>query len=80
MAMLTQAQADAVYRAMVALNNVGGIIHARLPLTGGVGRHLVVLEEVMTDDIVVSLHVGGACQGSERYVNQNAFAEAYKLD
>jgi hypothetical protein len=77
---LTQAQADAVFGAMVQLNNIGGIIHARIPLTGGVGRHIIVMEEIMSDDIVVSINIGGANQGSERYTDQNAFAKAYGLD
>jgi hypothetical protein len=80
MSMLTQAQAESVFGAMVQLNNVGGILHARLPLAGGLGRHIIVMEEIMSDDIVVSLYVGGANQGSERYANQNAFAAAYGLD
>lgn len=77
---LTHAQAEAVFGAMVQLNNIGGIIHARIPIQGGVGRHIIVMEEIMSDDIVVSVNVGGANQGSERYVNQNAFAEAYGLE
>ena len=79
MALLTQAQADAVYRAMVALNNVSGIINVRLPV-GATGRHINVHEEVMTDDIVIQLVMEGAPYSSERYADQNAFAEAYKLD
>jgi hypothetical protein len=75
---LTQAQADAVYRAMVSLNNVSGIVDIRIPC--GNGRYAVVKEEIMSDDIIVQLHWGGAMRDSERYYNQVAFAQAYGVE
>lgn len=66
---LTQAQAEAVYSAMCALNNVGGICG---DLTLAEGLRVQWLASVTVRD--------GLSGPSEGYLNQAAFATAYGLN
>ena len=65
---LNQAQAEAVYSAMVALNNVGNICG---DLTLSEGLRVQWLESVLVRD--------GLSGPREEYRNQSAFATAYGL-
>lgn len=76
--LLNEPQAEAVYSAMVALNNVGGKISARLEDSAISARHITVTEDVT--GVFVSLFIRGAHHLSERYTDQNAFAKAYNLE
>ena len=75
---LTQAQAEAVYSAMCALNNVGGILHTRIKATPGAFIHVNKLPsghmQLWPGD------AGGNPTGPlESHHNQAAFATAYGL-
>lgn len=76
---LNESQAVAVYGAMVALNNVGGKISTRLDDSAISSRYITVTEDD-NGHVVVSLFIRGAHHLSERYADQNAFAEKYGLD
>ena len=67
---LSQAQAEAVYSAMAALNNVAGRIEC------SVGEAIRVAEMV-SGSIFVSTTTSD--MGLERYADQAAFAAAYNL-
>lgn len=67
---LNQAQAEAVYSAMCALNNVGGRLHATLEQDGAV--HVAEVRH----GIDVWVANGGPV---ENYPDQSAFATAYGL-
>jgi len=72
---LTQPQAEAVYRAMHAMNNVGATIKASIPPAEEGGRWVHV--EECADSGQITLTTGlrrVAC-----YSNQSAFAAAYGL-
>lgn len=81
---LTQAQAEAVYSAMCALNNVCGTIgEISMPAHRVKGR--VAVSEATSGEIAVRhLEFAGnpveQCVTEERYADQNAFAAAYGLD
>jgi len=66
---LSQAQAEAVYAAMVALNNVGGRVACKIQ------DHITVGQMVSGSIFVQSKLLPG-----EHYIDQAAFAEAYKLN
>lgn len=65
---LNQAQAEAVYSAMCALNNVGGK-----------ANNLHVGRAVVSADVGSAIHVYSP-EADERYPNQSAFAAAYGLN
>jgi hypothetical protein len=65
---LTKAQAEAVYSAMCALNNVGGVIG---DLTLRAGLRVQWLSSVTVRE--------GLCGSFEEYGNQAEFATAYGL-
>jgi len=68
---LNQAQAEAVYSAMCALNNVSGVIKCRIDA----------IEVVEHANRLVVVNSGcGAGYQSERYEDQAAFATAYGLN
>lgn len=69
---LNQAQAEAVYSAMCALNNVGGRIDVLIPNPGGV---IVQVQEMQHGEVWVFF----GSLGSENYADQSAFAAAYGL-
>jgi len=77
---LTTAQAQAVYAAMVALNNVGGTIKVTLPLGRGnaPARDCI---RVFEDDGMVKVNriEDFVIDSREAYDNQAAFAAAYGL-
>ena len=77
---LSQAQAEAVYSAMCALNNVGGKVDAYVPNLSNPAKkgHLVVVREMGATAIEVR---AGFAEGAERedYRNQAAFAASYGL-
>lgn len=68
---LTQAQAEAVYSAMCALNNVNMFIGAEIR---ELGRLVSVREDAMG-----RIHVEDRLSSSELYADQSAFATAYGL-
>lgn len=74
---LSHEQACAVYRAMTELNNVSGLLYARL-LSPGMTVHV---QEYLTDEVAVwsGGRPGNPVGGAERYANQREFAAAYKL-
>jgi hypothetical protein len=79
---LNPAQAKHVYDAMVTLNNISGVIHARVP--AGFGHIVTVHQEIMSDDVVVRQYMRGRGPDGEdeltlveTFADQNAFAEAY---
>lgn len=74
---LNQAQAEAVYSAMCALNNVGGRICTELQ--DRYGNEIRVLES--WDGVTVTLNTGGIVRerDSITYADQHAFATAYGL-
>ena len=70
---LNQAQAEAVYSAMCALNNVSAKVKVNLPIGGGLGIRV-------NENLGVIYITGeGWCSGRETYSNQAEFATAYKL-
>lgn len=72
---LTQAQAEAVYSAMCALNNVGAKIKASVPPSADDGKWLFIEECADSGQITLT-------QGLRRvacHANQTAFATAYGL-
>ena len=69
---LKQSQAEAVYSAMCALNNVGGRINATLNETERV-------VERISGSIYVLAWIDCDWVPREHYTDQNAFAEAYGL-
>lgn len=74
---LTQAQAEAVYSAMCALNNVG----ARVQVFGLDADGLEVRERA-NGCVVIGYLVGNARRGTvlESHADQSAFATAYGLN
>lgn len=77
MAVLSQSQFEAVYKAMTELNNVGGLLHARI-LVNDDGK-VTHIKEFMTGEINVWLgDASGNCFGTmERYANQAEFQESH---
>lgn len=75
---LTQAKAQAVYRAMCELNNIGALINVRIAM--GTNSHAVVLEDLMSDEVRVSVHSGGKVQTFETYPDQESFRSAYSVE
>lgn len=65
---LTQAQAEAVYSAMCALNNVGGCIDCRI----GYIR--------VNESAIAGILIMARGKRTERHDNQAAFAAAYGLN
>lgn len=80
--MLNPAQAEAMYSAMVALNNVGGRLHAMIDLEDENVQYLHVVEyEDKSVWVFVGSATGHRAGGSyEKYDDWNAFAAAYELD
>jgi hypothetical protein len=74
---LNQAQAEAVYSAMCALNNVGAMLRVE---TFNAHRHAVTVIEDHAG-VNVTMNIGGIVRelDRERYANQAAFAAAYGL-
>lgn len=64
---LTPAQAEAVYRAMCELNNIGGRIDARIGYTR------------VNETVSVGILVTAPGQSTEQHNDQAAFAAAYGL-
>lgn len=77
---LTKAQAEAIYSAMCALNNVGGKVDAYVPNLSNPAKkgHLVAVREMGATTVEVR---AGFDEEEERedYRNQAAFAAAYGL-
>lgn len=70
---LTQAQAEAVYSAMCALNKVGGRIHVTIDESKRVAQRI-------DSRIHVLEFLNGDWEPCEVYLGQSAFAAAYGLD
>lgn len=78
---LNKSQAEAVYSAMVALNNLGGIAGCTIPVgEPNNGRVIRVFEHESSRRIHVSYWWGGAQRDFETHEDQNAFAHAYGLE
>lgn len=74
---LTQAQAEAVYSAMCALNNVGGS-NRHIDIPGNGGENIAIVAK--TDgQVAVWLECRGLAHRAEDYADQSAFAAAYGL-
>lgn len=81
---LTAAQAQAVYSAMCALNNVGGRVNAVIPLSpsdGAVDTHTANHITALPDGriLIQGYREGERCGPLEIYPDQSAFAAAYGL-
>lgn len=76
---LNHAQAEAVYSAMVALNNVGGRVHVRIDLEDDNNAVLHACEfEDGTVQIFIGDAIGNRAGGAfEQFSTQNDFAKAY---
>lgn len=72
MNILTQAQAQAVYAAMLALNEIGAIVCTTI---GPLSKRVTV-EEFAASGYVFVNGIGA----NERYVSQSEFATAYGLN
>lgn len=77
--LLNKAQAEAVYSAMCALNNVCASAH--IDMRDGLNRNLKIREDSRDGVVTISLNVGGIVRERdvERYGSQRAFAAAYGL-
>lgn len=75
---LNQAQAEAVYSAMCALNNVGGRLSTQLPPPVG-SNTWIHIEDHFEGFGVLIRHGMGTAGKRESYDNQSAFATAYGL-
>ena len=73
---LTRAQAEAVYTAMCALNNVGGLIVATFRDNEGRG---IRVRELAGGTVRVTTDTCGHPSEQERHDNQAAFVTAYNL-
>lgn len=77
---LNKAQAEAVYSAMCALNNVGGLLHTRIKsTTPGVLFHVNELPSGHMQIWVADAIGNPTGAGHEDHKNQAAFATAYCL-
>lgn len=77
---LNPSQAEAVYRAMVALNNVYGRVYVKLP-SPKLARVLQVKENSNGTVVVgYGLHNAATADVLESYTDQNEFCAAYALD
>ena len=76
---LTPAQAQSVYDAMCALNNVNATLSAWFDISTERERDvlLVVNQEVGLDEITVTVFNCGAVVSEERYASQFDFAVVY---
>ena len=80
MQVLNQAQAEAVYSAMVALNNVCARAHVRIDLEDGAMLHACEHEDGSVQ-VFVGDALGNRAGGSfEQFETQNDFAKAYGFD
>lgn len=78
---LKPAQAEAVYSAMCALNNVGASAAVRIPNSG---TAIHVKQQTMGDSHLIQVFIADAVgnptgKGFEEYAGQAAFASAYGL-
>lgn len=74
---LSTAQAEAVYAAMVALNNVSGVLQVTVKRDDW--KNFTRVYENSTGHVNVIRSVECRVVESERYVDQAAFAVAYKV-
>ncbi len=77
---MNHAQAEAVYSAMVALNNVGARAHVRIDLAANAILHV---QENTDGEVQVYIgdSIGNPTGGTfEQFSTQNDFAAAYGLD
>lgn len=80
MTILNKQQAETIYGAMVALNNLSGIISATIPVPNRQGDTIKVSQSCIGAGILVSYQSGGAERHSEWFANQNDFAEIHNLE
>lgn len=77
---LNNSQADAVYSAMVALNNVSGRVHVRFDLENNAVLHAAEYEDGSVQ-VFIGDAIGNRCGGAfEQFGSQNEFAKAYGFD
>lgn len=77
---LNQAQAEAVYSAMVALNNVNARARVHIDLEGGAVLHVCEYEDGSVQ-VFIGDALGNRTGGSfEQFDTQYAFAKAYGFD
>lgn len=76
---LNKSQAEAVYSAMCALNNVSGIFDAKFQKYVGERIGIIVVQAAWDGEVFIKSDVFEMAQQSELYTDQNAFAEAYGL-
>lgn len=75
---LTKPQAEAVYSAMCALNNVTGKVNATFMNSRAAIEGITAFEDTY-GEVHVWQTLGGVAHNTERYENQAAFATAYSL-
>lgn len=77
---LTKSQAEAIYSAMCALNNVSGRVYAKGIQQNGIqDRRFLQVQERKSGIVLVSMYSASSSQVLERYASQSAFAKAYNL-
>ncbi len=74
---LSQTQAETVYAAMCALNNVGGKLTTALPSGAA---YLAIVSDPDSEMLGVIEFVEGEQKGYEEYENQASFVAAYGLE
>lgn len=73
---LNEEQAKAVYNAMCQLNNIGGILHARIIFD----KNIIHIREFLAGTLSVWIESEDAKMlKEENYYNQNAFAAEYNF-
>lgn len=77
---LNRAQAEAVYSAMVALNNVGARVHARFDLEDSATLHVCEYEDGSVQIFIGDALGSPAGGGVEQFSAQNDFAKAYGFE
>jgi hypothetical protein len=73
---LNKSRAKAVYDAMCALNDIGAVLEARIPMSDARFPEIFV-KECFEGTITIELRAAGGGALREIYENQNRFAAAY---
>jgi GTP cyclohydrolase III len=77
---LNPAQAEAVYSAMCALNNVGALINTTRRYSNREGFKVTQSEDYFGEIVVATFDANDQTTSSESYADQNEFATAHRLN
>lgn len=77
---LAKAQAEALYSAMVALNNISGKMDALFALPGDNAGQVHAHENIITGEVHIRLINCDDGEKRELYTSQHSFAEAYGVN